>query len=137
MILQGDDNSTVATATNHLQCSKKRKLEDIDGSQVEDGNNVPDVSSAAPESMEIDVNSSSPTNGQISKGDNGKNGQISKGDNGKNGSKDKMMTKSCLTAMPLMRQAGHTGYLTFCVVPPLLPRPVNIIHINKENDPEL
>ncbi|XP_018016330.1 tRNA (adenine(58)-N(1))-methyltransferase catalytic subunit TRMT61A [Hyalella azteca] len=34
-------------------------------------------------------------------------------------------SKSILSAYPKLTQAGHTGYLTFCIVPPGLPRPVS------------
>jgi len=32
--------------------------------------------------------------------------------------------KTVLTLSPLLKQAGHTGYLTFCFVPPGIHRPV-------------
>ncbi|KAF2364833.1 tRNA (1-methyladenosine) methyltransferase catalytic subunit Gcd14 [Trinorchestia longiramus] len=36
---------------------------------------------------------------------------------------NKKATKSFLSTYPKVTQAGHTGYLTFCLVPPHLPRP--------------
>lgn len=40
-----------------------------------------------------------------------------------NKSSAKKPSKSVLTTHPKVKQAGHTGYLTFCIVPPDVPRP--------------
>ena len=35
-----------------------------------------------------------------------------------------------LGAVPIYKQAGHTGFLTFCIIPPCLPRPVKPSHLD-------
>lgn len=59
--------------------------------------------------------------------------QLRKSNNNNSHSVNSDMNRYCtLTALPLMKQAGHTGYLTFCIVPPNVPRPAPLIQLSND-----
>lgn len=59
-------------------------------------------------------------------------------DSGANGSAQLKVTakaapakyENLLSTLPLRKQAGHTGYLTFCIVPPGVPRPATAVKVD-------